>query len=141
MDAIDEQILGILRDDARASFSAIGREVGLSTNAVAARVRRLEADGVILGYRAILATDLPDPAAALEAFIDVRLRDDRDSDAFLAWAGAVREIVDAVHVTGPYDYLLRVHARDTGALNTLLRRLKREGGAAQTETRLALRST
>ncbi|WP_265523457.1 Lrp/AsnC family transcriptional regulator [Oerskovia flava] len=139
MDDLDEQILGILRDDGRASFSAIGRQVGLSTNATVARVRRLERSGVILGYRAVLGSDRPDPAAGLEAFIDVRLHPDRDSEAFLTWAVAEPQITDAVHVTGPYDYLLRVRARDTAALDHLLRRLKKEAGTAQTQTRLALR--
>lgn len=139
MDGIDEQIVGILRSDGRASFSAIGRQVGLSTNAVAVRVRRLEGKGVIVGYQAVLASDFPDSGAGLEAFIDVRLDPDRDSEEFLVWTIGVREIIDAVHVTGPYDYLLRVRARDTTALDALLRVLKREAGAAQTQTRLALR--
>lgn len=139
MDALDEQILSILADDGRASFSAIGRQVGLSTNAAAARVRRLESSGVIVGYRAVLGADSSAPAGALEAYIDVRLHPDRDSEGFLAWTATVGQIDDAVHVTGPYDYLLRVHTRDTAALDRLLRRLKREAGAAQTQTRLALR--
>ncbi|WP_378144172.1 Lrp/AsnC family transcriptional regulator [Cnuibacter sp. UC19_7] len=139
MDAIDEQIIRVLRANGRASFSALGREIGLSTNAAAVRVRRLERSGVITGYQAILGTDAPDEVSGLEAFVDVRLDTDRDSEEFLEWASDVREILDAVHVTGPYDYLLRVHTRDTAALDGLLRLVKREGGAAQTQTRLALR--
>lgn len=139
MDAIDEQIISILRVDGRASFSALGREVGLSTNAVAARVRRLEGSGVITGYRAILGSDAPDEVTGLEAFVDVRLEPGRDSEEFLAWAVGAPPILDAVHVTGPYDYLLRVRVADTAALDGLLRLLKREAGAAQTQTRLALR--
>jgi len=139
MDAIDEQIVSILRADGRASFSSIGRDVDLSTNAVVARVRRLESRGVILGYQAILGSDAPDRPSGLEAFIDVRLRYDRDSEDFLAWTTGVGEVVDAVHVTGSYDYLLHVRTRDTGSLDRLLRQVKSEGGAAQTQTRLALR--
>jgi len=141
MDGIDEQIIGILRVDGRASFSGIGRQVGLSTNAVAVRVRRLEKTGVIAGYQAVLGSDVPENTTGLEVFIDVRLHPDRDSEEFLAWTTGVRQILDAVHVTGPYDYLLRVRARDTAALNHLLRRLKKDAGAAQTQTRLALRAT
>lgn len=139
MDRIDEQIIDTLRADGRASFSEIGRRVGLSTNATAARVRRLERDRVILGYRVVLADDVVDPGAALEAFVDVRLEPGADSDAFLAWASRLPVIRDAVHVTGPHDYLLHVRVRDTGALDRLLRSLKKDGGAAQTQTRLALR--
>lgn len=138
MDHIDEQIVNILRADGRASFSAVGRQIGLSTNAVAVRVRRLERSGLIRGYQAVLGTDVDDPAG-LEAFIEVRLSPERDSEEFLAWALGIRQIVDAVHVTGPYDYLLHVRTVDTTSLDGLLRTLKKEGGAAQTQTRLALR--
>lgn len=139
MDAVDAHIIAILRTDGRESFSAIGRQVGLSTNAVAGRVRRLERDGVIIGYRAVLGADAPEQITGLEAFVDVRLHPDRDSEEFLTWTASVTEIIDAVHVTGPYDYLLRVHATDTAGLNRLLRMLKKDAGAAQTQTRLALR--
>lgn len=139
MDAIDNTILGILRENARISFSELGRRVELSTNAVSARVRRLEATGIILGYRAVLASDAADPVSGLESFIDVRLHADTDSADFLSWALAEQAIRDAVHVTGPYDYLLHVAVPNTKALDALLRRLKVEAGAVQTQTRLALR--
>ena len=139
MDSIDSQILAILVADGRASFSAIGREVGLSTNAAAARVRRLEADGVIVGYQALLGDRGPDPASGIEAFVDVRLAPEKDSDEFLAWARTQPPVVDAAHVTGPYDYHLHVRVRDMAALDQLLRVLKKTGGAGQTQTRLALR--
>ncbi|SDO90323.1 transcriptional regulator, AsnC family [Nakamurella panacisegetis] len=139
MDPLDERIISLLRQDGRATFSAIGRDVGLSTNAVSARVRRLEASGVIAGFTVVLADSRFDDAAGIEAFIDVRLQPDRDSEAFLSWARPVAGVLEAVHVTGPYDYLLRVRLRDMPSLDRFLRLLKREGGAAQTQTRMALR--
>lgn len=140
MDRTDETILGILAENGRISFSALGRRVSLSTNATAARVRRLEASGAILGYRAVLAADTPLIRGGLEAFIDVRLAEGRDSDAFLAWTSCDAAISEAVHLTGPYDYLVRAHVRDTGDLDRLLRRLKKEAGVAETQTRIALRT-
>jgi Lrp/AsnC family leucine-responsive transcriptional regulator len=140
MDDLDSEILDILRRDGRISFSALGAAVGLSTNAASARVRKLETAGVIVGYRAVLADDVPQDARGLEAFIDVRLRPETDSEAFLRAAAAEPEVRDAVHVTGPYDYLLHVRVADTGRLNTLLTRLKSRAGAGQTQTRLALRA-
>ncbi|MET4637882.1 Lrp/AsnC family transcriptional regulator [Mycetocola sp. 2940] len=142
MDDIDSKILGLLRENGRITFGALGSMVGLSTNAAAARVRKLERSGVILGYRAVIADDAPDArlhGVGLEAFIDVRLRPDSDSDAFLAFVEDLSPVRDAVHVTGPYDYLLHVVVGDTEHLDALLRRLKTEAGAAQTQTRLALR--
>ncbi|MGA1838930.1 Lrp/AsnC family transcriptional regulator [Herbiconiux sp. 11R-BC] len=139
MDATDSEIIDVLRADGRASFSEIGRRVGLSTNATAARVRRLEKTGMILGYRVVLSSDVADPAGGLEAFVDVRLDPARDSEGFLLWARRIPEISDAVHVTGAYDYLLRIRVGDTAALDRLLRSLKNDGGATHTQTRLALR--
>lgn len=139
MDAVDEKIITILRHSGRASFSAIGRDVGLSTNAVSARVRRLETSGVIAGFTVLLADSQFDESVGIEAFIDVRLDQSRDSEEFMSWVKAVAGVIDAVHVTGPYDYLLRVRLHDMPSLERLLRLLKREGGAAQTQTRMALR--
>ncbi|WP_106813973.1 Lrp/AsnC family transcriptional regulator [Microbacterium timonense] len=140
MDATDANILGLLRENARSSFSELGRLVGLSTNATAARVRRMEADGIIVGYTVVTGTDAPPSAGGLEVFIDVRLDAATDYDAFTASIAPIQHIVDAVHMTGSYDYLLRAFVPDTRTLDTLLRRLKKECGAAQTQTRVALRS-
>lgn len=140
MDAIDEKILSLLKENARRSFSELGRLVGLSTNAAAARVRRLETDGIILGYTVRTGRDAPRPRGGLEVFIDVRLDAGTDYETFAAKVGPIEQIVDAVHMTGPYDCLLRAYTPDTGALDRLLRRLKKECGAAQTQTRVALRS-
>lgn len=138
MDDLDDEILSILRADGRRSFTAVGREVGLSANAVAARVQRLERVGVIAGFTVVMTDAAALPDARIEAYIDVRLRHDRDSEEFLTWAGRVDGIVDAVHVTGPYDYLLRIRIDDMRALDRILRALKKEGGASQTQTRIAL---
>ncbi|CKR76327.1 putative transcriptional regulator [Mycobacterium tuberculosis] len=62
----------------------------------------------------------------------MRLRPAEDSDDFLAWSSTDTTIDDAVHVTGPYDYLLHIRVCDTADLDRLLRRLKTSAEAAQT---------
>lgn len=141
VDAIDEQILGLLQENARRSFSDLGRRIGLSTNAAAARVRRMEDDGIIVGYTVLTGAEALGPRGGLEVFIDVRLDNETDYDAFTAAIEPMGQIVEAIHLTGPFDYLLRAYAPDTGALDTLLRRLKKDCGAADTQTRVALRPT
>lgn len=140
MDRIDGEILSHLAANARVSFSDLGRSVGLSANATAARVRRLEDDGVIVGYTTVLAADSPGQPRALEVFIDVRLDASTTFEDFDTKLAAFPEVADAVHMTGPYDALLHAFVADTASLDVFLGRLKRECGAGQTQTRVALRS-
>lgn len=147
MDAIDEHILSELTTDARLPFRELGTRVGLSANAAAARVRRLQADGTIAGFTVLRgrsgnvgARGDGSARAGLEVFVDVRLREGVTYEAFADAAARFPQIVDAAHVTGPYDYLVRAVVADAAALDTFVRRLKSDAGAAQTSSRLALRT-
>ena len=171
MDAIDRAILRELTADARLPFRELGARVGLSANAAAARVRRLQADGTIRGFTVVTSPGTgqgggpgigpgigpgritgggpgigPGGVAGgpgLEVFIEVRLAPETTNDDFaaaLTRPPGFPQVLDAVHVTGSYDYLLHATVSDPTALDHLVRRLKREAGAAQTFTRLALRS-
>ena len=138
MDAIDRRIVTMLRANARASWRDLGAEVGLSPNAAADRVRALTRRGVVRRF-----TVEVDPAAdgrAVAALVDVRLAPGADSDAFARFAAALADVDEVLHVTGRFDYHLRVAAPDTRALDRLLRRLKHEGRVAESETRVVLRS-
>ncbi|MEO3973291.1 Lrp/AsnC family transcriptional regulator [Streptomyces sp. CAU 1734] len=139
MDAIDSEILGALREDARISYRDLGVRVGLSANAAADRVRRMVRDGVIQGF-----TTLIDPTAGgrpgLVVFIDVTLRLDTTNEEFERVVLRLPGITEVVHVTGEHDYLVRARAADPAALDALLRALKRDAGVAQSSTRIALRA-
>ncbi|KQS98789.1 Lrp/AsnC family transcriptional regulator [Cellulomonas sp. Leaf395] len=142
MDGIDDAILRELTADARLSYSDLGERVGLSPNAAANRVRRLVADGTIRGFTIVTASSPPTrPGSGLEVFIEVRLADGITNEAFTAaLTHGFGQVLDAVHVTGSYDYLLHAVVADPAALDLFVRRLKREAGAGQTFTRLALRA-
>jgi Lrp/AsnC family leucine-responsive transcriptional regulator len=138
VDDIDRAIVGLLINNARMSYRELGEEVALSANATAERVRRLSERGVITGFRAVI-----DPAAAgrdLVAFIDVRLKGPAVSDGFERLIGGLEDVTDAAHVTGRFDYQLRVACRDATELDALIRTLKTKGGVVETDTRIALRT-
>lgn len=139
MDRLDREILGILQEDARISYRDLGVRVGLSANAAGDRVRRMRRDGVIRGFTVIV-----DPAAdtrsGLVVFIDVSLRLDTTNEEFERSVLMLPGITEVVHVTGGHDYLIRATAADPMALDTLLRRLKRDAGVAHSTTRIALRA-
>ncbi|HEY2480007.1 MAG TPA: Lrp/AsnC family transcriptional regulator [Solirubrobacterales bacterium] len=139
MDEIDDRILGMLATNGRASFAAIGEAVGLSPHGAADRVRRLERDGVISGYTARI-----DPAGvgrSLDAFIDVRLLPTTDSEEFERRVARLDSVREMAFLTGRFDYQLRVACRDADDLNETVRAIRREAGAAGTETRIVLRSS
>ena len=79
--------------------------------------------------------------AGLEVFVNIRLRPEVTFEDFATAraSGAFPEILDAVHVTGAYDYLVHAVVRDAAALDRFVRRLKREAGVSQSLTRLAMR--
>lgn len=142
MDRIDDAILRELTADARLPFRELGARVGLSANATAARVRRLQEDGVIRGFTVVRGSSAGSSSAGLEVFVEVRLADGTTNEAFTtAVSTQFPQVTDAVHVTGAYDYLLHAVVPDAAALDLLVRRLKRDAGAAQTFTRLALRGS
>ncbi|MFF1464717.1 Lrp/AsnC family transcriptional regulator [Streptomyces sp. NPDC058330] len=139
MDRLDREILAILQEDARISYRDLGVRVGLSANPAGDRVRRMRQEGVIRDFTVVI-----DPAAdtrtGLVVFIDVSLRLDTTDEQFERAVLTLPGITEVVHVTGGHDYLVRATAADTGALDALLRRLKKDAGVAHSTTRIALRA-
>lgn len=112
LDSFDRKILEILSGEARISMTELATRVGLSKTPVLARVKRLEKDGIITGYRAQLS------AARLGldhvAFIELKLSDTREA-ALTAFNDAVRRLpeVEECHmIAGGFDYLIKVRTRD-----------------------------
>lgn len=120
LDRIDFKILQILTHQGRLAMTELGQRVGLSKTPVTARVRRLEALGVITGYRAELSAR----SLGLEhvAFMEIRLSDTREP-ALRAFNDAVRKIaeVEECHmIAGGFDYLVKVRTRDISDFRRVL---------------------
>lgn len=112
LDRYDLKILDILSGEARISMTELAQRVGLSKTPVLARVKRLETEGIITGYRAQLSA----VRLGLDhvAFIELRLSDTREA-ALKAFNAAVRKLpeVEECHmIAGGFDYLLKVRSRD-----------------------------
>lgn len=105
MDEVDLELLSALQDDARATYAELGRAVGLSAPAVAERVRRLEASGIISGYHA--EVDLKKAGYGIVAF--VRLNSAPDLAPQLErMARDTSEVLEFHRVTGTEGYVLKV---------------------------------
>jgi len=112
LDRFDRAILRVLATDGRISITDLAREIGLSKSPTQARLRRLEKDGVITGYRALV-----DPIRLgmdHVSFVEVRLNDTREA-ALAEFNAAVRKIpeIEQVHlIAGNFDYLMKVRTQN-----------------------------
>ena len=139
LDRIDRAILAALSTDGRLSMAALGEKVGLSKTPVQARVRRLERDGYIRGYQAIV--DREKMGEGHVAFVQVKLSDTRSEalDAFNRAARAVPEIEQCHMIASSFDYLLKVRTKDIGAYRRVLgERISALPHVAQTSTYVAM---
>lgn len=137
-DAIDRRILEILLLDGRASHASIAKEVGLSAPAVGERVRKLEASGVILGYRASLS-----PAAVglgVAAFVAITPQPRKPPQALVRRLLELPEIEELHAVAGTYSYIAKVRVVSTMALDAFLDVLFKLEGVERTETTMVLRT-
>jgi Lrp/AsnC family leucine-responsive transcriptional regulator len=137
VDAVDREILAVLLHDGRITYQELGRAVRLSANAVADRVRRMRKSGVLRGYRADL--DFAALGRPLVLVSEVRLRDGVSGAEFERGLRGFPQIFSAAHVTGEYDYQLRMACSDTAEFEELIERLKREHGVRELRSRLVLR--
>jgi len=129
LDGIDRQLLDMLQRDGRRSFADLGRQVGLSAPAAADRVKRLEAAGILRGFRAVL-----DRAAlgwALTAFVRIRAFAGKDT-LIEARAAATPEILECHEIAGEDSYLLKVAARDVAHLDRVITALAPLGSTRST---------
>jgi Lrp/AsnC family leucine-responsive transcriptional regulator len=133
MDEKTFQLLAILVEDARLSFNALARRVGLSPPAVAERVRRLEDDGIVTGYRAELARS--EIGLPVTAFLRLSCSGAK-FQAVKRLALELPEVLECHHITGESCFLIKLAAPSVSALEALIERF-REHGAAESSVVLS----
>ncbi|MEI7056711.1 Lrp/AsnC family transcriptional regulator [Nocardioides sp. CCNWLW239] len=135
MDAIDRQILDLLRRNARMPVSEIGRRVGLSSAPVARRIEKLESTGVIRGYVAVI-----DDAAVgeIDAFTEIRLAGDTATEKIEEIARRVPEVQQYYTIAGDPDALVRFRVRNVEHLQQVVNAIRRTGIVAGTKTLMVM---
>jgi len=135
MDAVDRQLIAILRHDARRSVTDIAAELDLSRATVRARIERLEESGEIVGYTVVLRSDASvQPVRAL-VMVEVEGRAlDRVVDALTGFPE-----IGAIHTTnGRWDAVCEISSASLTDLDALLRRIRLVPGVTASETTLLL---
>jgi Lrp/AsnC family leucine-responsive transcriptional regulator len=134
LDKIGWQLLRVLQDDARLSYSELGRRIGLSSPAVAERVRRMEDAGVITGYRAMIEPSKV--GYATTAFIHLKTIGDNHANIATV-AHSLSEILECHHVTGQDSYMIKVIVASMAHLEHVISQLREYG---ETTTSIVLSS-
>jgi len=114
-DSYDTRILRELQSDARLSLAELGRRVHLSQPAVAERVRKLEAAGVITGYHA--SVNLAALGYGIRALVRIGRADYNRMTQFIA---DTAEIVNACNVTGEHSWVLEIAVVDVAHLDAVV---------------------
>lgn len=120
LDRHDQAILQALARDGRMTITDLAKHIGLSKTPTQARLRRLEATGVVTGYRAAL-----DPIRLglnHVAFVEVRLSDTREAalTAFNTAVQSLAEVEEAHMIAGQFDYILKVRTTDITTYRRIL---------------------
>lgn len=139
-DSFDEKIIQCLANDGRITINEISEKINLSQTPVTRRLKKLETDGIIKGYSALI--DEKKLGFGFSVFVQVRLERqiDDELDQFEKKVNSLPEVVDCWLMTGKHDYLLRVVTRDIEDFERfLVGQLTKIGGIASIESSIPLR--
>lgn len=120
LDRIDRMILDILQRDGRIAISELAAKVNLSTTPCSERVKRLERDGIIMGYHARLNPEKLEKN--LLVFLEIKLSA-KSGDVFEQVARDLSEIPEVLEchlISGDFDYLVKARLKEMSAYRRLL---------------------
>ena len=135
MDDIDRQLIGLLRNDARASVASLAKVLGVARGTVQNRMARLAASGTIVGYTVRLKPDIG--VERIRAFMTVAVEGNQVDTVIKALRG--EPAVATLHSTnGRWDIVAELRADSLEEFDRVLARVRLVEGISQTETSLLL---
>jgi DNA-binding Lrp family transcriptional regulator len=137
MDSLDQQIIAMLRTNARASVATLAGRLGVSRGTVTNRITRMEDDGTITGYTVRLKPDSQPNEISAWTSIAVEGNQTRKVIAVLLGEPGVAAIHDT---NGRWDLLAELRASNLGELAEVLERLRLVKGIGATETSIHLQT-
>lgn len=134
LDDKDRRILELLREDARLPLKALAAKVGLARSSLRDRMARLEADGIIRGYRA----DIVAPAAGVSAYLFIRLKRTPAMD-LIEVLRRMPEVCGCASLTGDTDLLVELAAATPEQVNAARDRVSTHDAVADLTTSIVLK--
>jgi DNA-binding Lrp family transcriptional regulator len=141
MDRLDRAIISILQDDGRLTNLELAQRIGLSPSPCLRRVKRLEGEGVITGYRAVVDPKAVGRGFDVIAYIDLSPIDAATVTAFEAAVQEVDAIVECHRMMSKPDYFLRIAVADLQAYERLyIKSLASLPGVASITSQIAMKN-
>lgn len=112
MDAIDKKLLGLLQDDTKKTTKELSMVLNLSVTAVYERIKKLEREGVIRKYVALLDAEKVEKAFVVFCHIKLVQHTKDFITTFENEVMQLDEVLECFHVSGDYDYILKVAVQD-----------------------------
>lgn len=137
MDATDQELLSLLRKDARASIATLAQKLGVSRGTVTNRITRLEDAGIIVGYTVRLRPDAEPNEIHAWMSIAVEGNETRAVIASLLGEPGVASLHDT---NGRWDLLAELRAANLSELSQVLERIRLVRGISNTETSIHLQT-
>ena len=131
----DQQLLNVLRDDARASITDIAKTLGVSRSTAQKRLERLEDNGVIAGYTVQFSSEYLDQEIKAHVSIKVEPRKTAAIIQDMKMLDAVRAVYS---VSGPFDLIAEVSALDVSNLDQAIDNIIEIDGVERTESSIIL---
>ena len=112
LDSLDISILKLLQKDAKLTNKALSVKLSLSVTAIYERIKKLEKSGIIDNYVALVSKEKVE--RSFVAFCHIKLIQHTQDNVrkFEKEVVKIREVLECYHLSGDYDYLLKVHVKD-----------------------------
>lgn len=139
LDATDRMLLDLLQGDDRLPLAQLSKQIGAPASTINDRIKKLEREGLIAGFHARLSPDAV--GLHLLAFMLVAWNNPKVEQGFLKKIKASPVVLECHHVTGAWNYLLKLRLANTRELEKFLANtVKPIGGIERTETIIVLSS-
>ena len=120
LDKIDKQLLNLLQSDCKRTTKAYALELGLSTTAIFERIRKLERENVITNYVALVDREMVERSFTVFCHVKLVQHTKENVQRFERQIQGLEEVQECHHISGDYDYILRVNVADMKAYRSFM---------------------
>lgn len=123
LDNVDKQILGLLQQNAKLTIKELAEELNLTTSPIFERIKRLEKEGVIEGYVALLNPERVGKGQVVFCNVSMPIYTKENIENFENIVRLMPQVLECYHLAGLVDYQLKIYVRDIKEYDSFLKQL------------------